>query len=251
MLNRIAVLLCLQFWLCASAAQPEEKRPPLEESKVVAYGKAFAKRFGLPEPSPEAEMTEGMEAVEFRVELARRPGTPFRCKLRIYLRAGLPIAFPKEGGSATRDPLTLPEHFLFDRNENNKRWQALTPEDRIHFRNEDTFGRSAALASPDLDLPKKGYWADLSYDAFYRGVFPGIDYIRLDSDCGAFADIKNNREVQLWLKREGGRDYRYAVIPDPKDFLKFSISSAFLASAGKWARPADEKNRAALPKPQK
>lgn len=251
MSKRIAAFLCLQFWLCASFAQPEEKRPSLEEPKVVAYSKAFAKRFGLPDPSPDVELTEGMEAVEFRVESGRQRGTLFRCKLRVYLRTGLPIAYPKSGSSATSDPIMLLEHFFFNNNEHNKRWLALSAEDRIHFRNQDTFRRNAALASPDLDLPKKGHWAELNYDAFYRDVLPGIDYVRLDSDCGAFGDIRKNRELQLWLKREGGRDYRHTVIPDPGDFLKFSLSSVFLESAGKWARPASEKNRAAVSKQQK
>jgi len=250
-LKRIAAFLCLQLWLCASSAQPEEKRPSLEEASVIAYSKAFAKRFGLLDPSPEVEMTEGVEAIEFRVESGRQRGTLFRCKLRVYLRTGLPIAYPKEGGSASRDALLLPEHFFLNKNEQNKRWLALSPEDRVHFKNQDTFIRNAGLASPDFDPPKAGYWRDLNYDGFYRDVFPGIEYIRLDSDCGAFADIKKNRAVQLWLKREGGRDYRQTVFQDPGDFLKFSLSSAFLASAGKWAKPADERNRAALGRQQK
>jgi hypothetical protein len=243
--------LCFQLWLCTSLAQPEEKPRSLEASSLAAYSKAFARRFALPGPSPEVELKEGLEAVEFRVELGQQPGPLFRCKLRVYLPTGSPIAYPKTGVSATRDPLTLPEHFFFNNNQQNKRWTALTVEDRVHFRNQDTFSRSAALASPDLDLPKKGYWADMNYDAYHREIFPGMDYIRLDSNCGPFADIKENREVQLWLKREGGRDYRQVVFPNPGDFLKFPLPAAFLAAAAKWAKPADEKNRAAIGRPQK
>jgi|SRR5581483_1980376 len=213
-----------------------------ERSQALAYSKAFAERFALPEPSPELQLSGGLYGMQLRLEIDPKSLAAYRCKLKVYADNSMAIAYPKDGISASRDTVTLAEHFIFDGNVNNKRWLSLDLADRRHFTNQDDFIRRAAIASPDLDLPKKGYWAELNYDAFYRDLFPGVAYIRFDSDCSAFAKA-GNQKLQLWIEKAGGKDYRRSVIPDPNDFLKFDIPSAFFQAALDWVRRADEENR--------
>ena len=240
--SAITGALCvIQALNSSSLAADEANKPPA----VVAYSKAFAKRFSLPELLSKDGSEGGLEAVEFTVEPASNV-RGLRCKLRVYIPSGLAIAYPADGVSGARAPLTAPEHFFLRQNEGNKRWLSLQVEDRAHFSRQDTFRRSAALASLDLNAPAPGYWRDLIYEAYYRGVFPGLDYIKLDSDCGPFADVKPGRQIQLWLKKEGGRDYRYTVTPRTEDFHKFSLPSTFLEAAIRPAQEADQHNRSTV-----
>jgi hypothetical protein len=135
------------------------------------------------------------------------------------------------------------EHFFFDGSDSNGRWFALSESDRVHFNLQDDFRRNAAIASANLDLPRSGYWGELIYETYYRELFPGLDFIKFDADCGVFADMALAKDLQLWIKREGARDYRYTLIPQRPDFLKFAMPPYFLQSASRLAGPADSKNR--------
>jgi hypothetical protein len=246
---QMGVLLLLILLLVtpesSSAQAATLQQLSLEKAKVVAYSKAFAKRFALPDPSPELELANGVQAIEFSMEMGPKTAPYHLCKLKAYLDSSLPIAYPTDGTSGSRASVELSEHFLFDSNYlDNKRWLALSVEDRLHFSRQNSFRNRAALASPDVKLPTKGYWAGIVFDAFHRNLFPGISYIKFHSECGFLADGETREIIQLWVERAGGKDYNYVVYPDPSDFLKFDLPPAFYKAAIKWAKPADEYNRA-------
>jgi len=58
------------------------------------------------------------------------------------------------------------------------------------------------------------------------------------------SDGEKKETIQLWIERIGGKDYNRIVFPDPADFLKFDLPPAFYKATLKWAKPADEYNRA-------
>jgi len=237
----VATLCC---WAMTTLAQGNiPKLVSTEHSQALAYSKAFAERFALPEPSPDLELTGGLSAMQVRLEIDSKAYATYRCKLKFYFDNSLPIAYPTDGISSSRAVVTQQEHFIFDGNTNNRRWLALSVQDRLHFSAQDDFGRYAGIASPDLQMPAKGYWAQMDYDAFHRELFPGVGYIRFDSDCHAFATAER-RDLQLWVKRAGGKDYRRFVTIDPNDFLKFTIPPALFDLTREWARRADAENRA-------
>jgi hypothetical protein len=205
-----------------------------ENEKVHAYTKAFAKRFVLPAPNIELEPNGGLQAIELSIEKTQGSEGSYWCVLKTYLDSSLPIAYPLNGSGGSRNLVELPEHFIFDNNASNQRWLSLSVEDRLHFSSQNTFGRRAALASPDLDWPKKGYWGGLVYDGFYRELFSGVSYIKFGGSCGAFVAGEAAGSVQLWIERVGGADYARIVKPDPQDFLKLNLPSRFYKRRSIW-----------------
>ena len=217
-----------------------------QSEKVHAYTKVFAKRFALPEPSIEIQPNGGLQAIEFSIEKMRGAEGSYWCVLKTYLDSSLPIAYPLNASSGSRSLIEQPEHFVFDNNAANQRWLSLSGEDRLHFGSQNTFGRRAALASPDLDWPKKGYWGGLLYDAFYRELFAGVSYIKFGAPCGAFVAGEKTGPVQLWIERVGGKDYARIIKPDPEDFLKLDLPLGFYQATVKLAKPANDYNRALI-----
>ncbi len=234
---------CLAALVPAEAAHAQAQLvQELETAKLQTYSKEFARRFALPEPKTEMEPAGGLQAIEFTVE--KKKGQRFYwCVLKTYLDSSLPIAYPPGGNSGSRELVEEPEHFIFDNNVENRRWLALGVEDRRHFSAQDSFGRRAALASPNVDWPKFGYWAGLIYDAFYRELFSGVSYIKFGSPCGTYAAGKGQSPPQLWIERIGGKDYTQVVKPDPQDFLKLDVPAAFYEATINWAVAADGYNR--------
>ena len=231
-------------------AQTTVRQPlPLDEAKVSAYSKAFAKRFGLTEGASDFELSGGIQAIQFSMEMGPKFAPYYLCKFKVYLDSSLPIAYPLAGVSGSRDLVQMPEHFIYyDGNIylGQKRWLSLGAEDRRYFSEQDKFRNRAALASPDVQLPTRGYWAGVVYDSFYQELFPGITYIKFDSNCGSLADGAKSERIQLWIERVGGKDYSRIVYPDSADFLKFDLPIAFYKAVVKWAKPADEYNRAVI-----
>jgi hypothetical protein len=234
---------CLAGLLAAEATYAQGQLvQELETVKLQAYSKDFARRFALPEPKVKMEPTSGLQAIEFTVEKQKGQGF-YWCVLKTYLDSSLPIAYPPGGNSGSRELVEQWEHFIFDNNVENKRWLALGVEDRRHFSAQNSFGRRAALASPNVDWPKSGYWAGLVYDAFYRELFSGVSYVKFGSPCGTYAAGKGHSPPQLWIERVGGKDYTQVVKPDPQDFLKLEMPAAFYEATIKWAVAADGYNR--------
>jgi len=236
----IAGCLALLFSALGIAADIEGANTA--RTKVRAYSESFAKRFGLNEPSPEMRLHGDLYAIEFSVE--RPQGTRFYwCVLKAYLNSALPIALPTEDRAGSRALVQPNEHFMLENDSDNKRWLSLSLDDRRYFSAHDTFGQRAALASPDVDWPKVGYWVGLTYEAYYRELFPGITYIKLGSSCGTYAAGRGRAAPQLLLERTGGRDYTRIVKPDAGDFLKLEIAPSFYETTLKWAVSADQHNR--------
>jgi hypothetical protein len=238
-------LVALSFQANAQTALPD--LPPINEARIATYSKSYATRFALPMPASENELSGGIQAIHFSIERGPDYAPFYGCKLKVYLNSDLPIAYPKNGVSGTRLIVLQPEHFIFDNNVDNKRWLALSVEDRIHFSSQNSFNRLAGLASPGLDVRKhNGFWTGAQYDSFYRDLFPGITYLKLDVGCGLMQWGERYEFVQLWLERSGGKDYTKLVFEDPDDFLKFNIPSAFYKSTLKWAKIADTYNSALI-----
>lgn len=62
------VMICLTQLMIGSSVFAVENHPdypvlPLKEMRIVAYTKAFAGRFGLPDPVPGTEPSGGLEAI--------------------------------------------------------------------------------------------------------------------------------------------------------------------------------------------
>jgi len=177
-LTRLGLQIGVLLLLVLSVATPEpsyaqaatRQQLSLEEAKVVAYSKVFAKRFALPDPSLEFELAGGIQAIEFSMEMGPKFAPYYLCKLKVYLDSELAIAYPIDGAAGSRELVEVSEHFIFynKTGPDNKRWLSLSVEDRIYFSRQNSFRRRAALASPDVKLPDRGYWGGLVYDAFYR-----------------------------------------------------------------------------------
>lgn len=242
----VPVAICFASLYSISSRAQAEGPEKFESAKLRAYTKAFAKRFALPDPSIEIESDARLQAIEFSIEKARGKTGFHWCVLKTYLDSDLPIDYPLNGNSGSRNLVELPEHFVFDNNATNQRWLSLSVEDRLHFSRQDRYGRRAAIASWDPDWPKKGYWRGLLYDAFYRELFPGVSYIKFSAPCGAYVAGGETGSVQLWIERVGGKDYGRILKPDPEDFLKLNVPSAFYQAVLRWAKPANEYDRAQI-----
>jgi hypothetical protein len=77
-------------------------------------------------------------------------------------------------------------------------------------------------------------------EEYHRALMPGLAYFKIDTLCPAYSWVQKTTRVQVWLKREGARDYRYHVRPLPEDFLKFDIPERFFVTIVPWMREISE-----------
>jgi hypothetical protein len=239
------ITVCAAFVTTSVALAETSQSEDLEQVHVQAYSKEFAKRFALSDPTPQMELRGALHALEFSIERLK-PSGYYWCVLKAYIDSSLLIDFPVTGRSGARYLVGQREHFMFDNDKENKRWLSLSLDDRRYFSAQDTFGMRAALASADVDWPVRGYWAGLTYDAFYRELFPGITYVKLGTPCGMYAAAKGKSPPQLMLERTGGKDYSRIVKPNPDDFLKLDVPPGFYEATLDAALAANERTRALI-----
>ncbi len=218
----------------AGADKPVAPAPlPIEQMRAVAYTGDFAKRFALPDPEPGTEPSGGIQAMEFAVEPGPKHGRGlYYCKLKLYLDNALLIAYPEEGIAGAEHMLRQSSHFFMWPNPENKRWLALSEKDRLHFNGRNgRYNRMTMLASPGYDYPeflptppKTPYGGiDMVYEEYHRDLFPGVAYLKIDMGCPVFSWMNGIKTAEVWLKREGAKDYRKQIRMEPQDFLKFTI----------------------------
>lgn len=187
--------------------------------------------------------------MEFAVEDAkakypRKKFATYQCVLKLYLDSQLPIAYP-EGGVAGGDHMLMqPSHFFMWPNPENKRWLSLSEKDRLHFNERDgRYTRMTWLATPDYEWQKRGAATGMFYEEYHRDLFPGLAYLKIRTGCPAYSWIDKVDTVQIWMKREGAKDYRKQLRTDPDDFLKATIPKSFYHQIIPWIKQASAFNQ--------
>ncbi len=202
----------------------EIEPPPLEGMRVVAYSKAFAKRFGLPMPEPGFETTGGLEAVEFAIEEGNPWSAIFFSNYRLYVDSSLPIEFPEQGGRGDTDILITRRHFFGHPHEQFMKWRR---EDRIFFNEKGTrYKMKAFLATMDYGSSKQGALTSISYETFRQTLFEGLDYIHLYTSP-VFFQPNHKAGIGLWLKKISAVDYRHRLDVEREQFVKMRLPEAF------------------------
>lgn len=253
------LLLCVLL-LCANplgtAASDQPPPLPIEEMRAAVYTKAFAKRFALPEPEPGTEPEGGIEAMEFAVEPSNN-APYYYCKLYVYLDNKLPVAYPEGETGLAHLPSRRTQLMTFDAQ---KRWLALSEKDRWHFNErKGRYNRMTMLASPAYDHaeylknpPAEPYGAvDMFYEEYHRDLFPGLAYLKIDMGCPAYSWVDKIETAQIWLKREGAKDYRKHLRMERQDFLKFSLPKDFYRQIIRWVKQTAAYNRPLLEEHQR
>lgn len=238
MTKRNSLVYLLSAWLLclmgtAAAADKQPTSPPVDEMRAVAYTKAFAQRFALPDPEPGTEPSGGIQAMEFAVEPGpywRGNAAGYYCKLHLFLDNNLPIAYP-EGEAGVHHLPSQPTKLL---SPNNERWDKWSVEDRKFLNERKTrYTNHVWLATPDYpgffdERSKKPFAAtSMFYDEYHRELFQGLAYLKIDMGCAAYSWLDKVEAIQIWIKREGAKDYSRELRKDPADFLKFSLPMSF------------------------
>lgn len=220
-----SLLICLAQLFIVTAVFAVEKNPaypllPLEEMRIAAYTKAFAERFGLPDPAPGTEPDGGLEAIEFAIEKGRF-APYYYLNIYLYVDSSLPIKYPEEGVAGEKYMLIKGTHF-FGKSQN--KWLKWSQKDRLHFNNrQESYHRKANLATMDYIPKKKGSITDLYYREFHKNILPGLAYIKLD--CSPPSAMINTpiENIGIWLQKESKTDYRSLITIEQSNFLKFQI----------------------------
>lgn len=212
----------------------------LENMRIVAYSKSFAKRFGLPMPEPGFETTGGLEAVEFAIEKGNPWAPYYYSNYRLYINSSLPIAFPEETKNGDNYELIPKSHFFGQTQEKFMRWQV---EDRRYIGELQTrYFRNALLATMDYEFRKHGASTSLWYKAFRQELFPDLDFIHINN---APNKLKNygGKGVGIWLKKVGGTDYREKIAIEDNHFFKFKLPNNFYKKVLEFEKSAYTQNR--------
>ena len=105
------------------------------------------------------------------------------------------------------------------------------------------------LASPDYRWKKggdistrEGFGVGMFYEEYHRDIFPGLAYLKIDMACPAYSSVDKLEVVQIWLKRQGGRDYRKQLREEPEDFFKFTIPKPFYRKIIVWIKETSKYN---------
>lgn len=216
---------------------------PIEQMRAAVYTKEFAKRFALPDPEPGTEPERGMQAMEFAVE----PGpwwlgetASYYCKLYLYLDNKLPIAYPEE---AVRGTINIPSQKTKLMTIERERWLSLSEKDRLHFGERSSrYTRKSMLTTTDFVWNKVGGGVGMFYDEYHRDLFPGLAYLKISMGCPNFSWMDKIETIQIWIQREGTKDYRHQDREDPEDFLKFTLPKAFYGKIHLWIKRTAEYN---------
>ncbi len=208
---------------------------PIEQMRAVAYTKDFAQRFALPAPEPGTEPSGGIQAMEFAVE--SNPNAPYYyCKLYLYLDNTLPIAYPEGETGIQYLPSRRTQLMTFDAQ---TRWLRLSEKDRRHFsERKSRYWERARWATPDYRYQEQGASTSIFFEEYHRELFPDISYIKLDTTCLAYSWVEKAPSIQLWIERQGGKDYTLVTRVESGDFHKFSVPNHLWGQIRSWMKAA-------------
>lgn len=226
-------------WSTIGAGATTQELRPVEEMRAVIYTAQFAQRFALPTPPSGSEPVDGIQAMEFSIETASNAPGWHMCKLAVFLDSKISVAYP-EGDFGVRNLPSRPSRLMTPTKEQWEKW-SIADKKQFHLRSAK-YRRSARLATPNYVWQQSGWSTDVVYDEYDRNLFTGLAYIKIDLGCPNVRQVRRLDAVQLWLKREGGKDYSKMLKTDPDDFLKFSIPRTFLDIVLPWWEFADEHN---------
>lgn len=247
-LKKITSLLSFMFiFLVPASGMSEEianiNSMPLEKVSVSAYTKAFAKRFGLPEPHQEFELKFDLQAIEFSLEKSEFAPLYFGV-FKLYLPQSLSIAYPEESVAGEKDMLIRGTHFFGGTHDSTEQWLRWPVNDRIHFNSrQGKYNRKAYFASINYIPGKSGLVLDLSYAEYHQDLIPGISYVKLYTSTSMFPDSNRKGPFSIWLEKKGGPDYEKLRQIDPNDFLKFELPEQFFKQASQAIKMTESKNR--------
>lgn len=83
---------------------------------------------------------------------------------------------------------------------------------------------------------REGFGVSMFYEEYHRDLFPGVAYLKIGMGCPAYPSMDKLETVQVWLKREGGRDYSKQLREEPEDFLKFMLPPGFYRQIIQWTK---------------
>ncbi len=237
------VLFGLLFVASFSAEAKEPTPLDTDAMRAAVYTKEFAKRFALPAPEAGTEPSGGVQAMEFAVE----PGpwwlgetASYYCKLYLYLDNKLPIAYPEE---AVRGTVNIPSQKTKLMTIERERWLSLSEKDRLHFGERSSrYTRKSMLTTTDFVWNKAGGGVGMFYDEYHRDLFPGLAYLKISMGCPNFSWMDKIETIQIWIQREGTKDYRHQDREDPEDFLKFTLPKSFFGRIHPWIKRTAEYN---------
>lgn len=235
------------LWLPAISIAAETKLPdplPIETMRAAVYTKAFAKRFALPDPEPGTEPGGAIQGMEFQIVPHRIGG--YACDLILYLDNTLSIAWPEDArasvsGIPTQDTLLMS-------NVPRERFLAMSVEDRKYsFERGSRYGRLVRLSTPDYQHLKQGGSLDVTIREYDKTFFPGLAYLKLDIGCTMTGTqlerfLQYGKGVELWFKKQEGKDYRQYLITDATDFLRVPLPTSFLERVAPWIKAAQDYN---------
>lgn len=204
---------------------------PIQEMRATAYTKAFAQRFGLEPPAPGTEPSNGLEAMELRVERLREWSNFYSFALYLYLDSRLPVKLPESGMAGNKRMLLSPYHFFA---QPHAQWMKWSVEDRRYSSKLDgNYNMKAFLATMDYVPDKKGAIDSIQYDEFHKELLPGITYIRLDVLSPLILN-KPYTNVGIFLQQSTETEYRNKIYIEPGEFLKFKIPDHLYARMKEW-----------------
>ena len=209
-----------------------KERLPIQEMRATAYTKAFAKRFGLPPPTPGTEPDNGLEALEVRVQRLREWTNIYSMTLALYLDSRLPIKLPENGPAGTQ-AMVLSSYHFFDTPFSNEQFLKWPIEDRRYIGKLNGGYNVAYLATMDYESPnKRGALDSIQYEEYHAELLPGLTYIRLKF----FEPLllgKPYTDVGVFLQRATKGDHEQLSF-DPGDFLKFRLPDHILTKMKEW-----------------
>jgi len=213
---------------------------PLEELRVSAYTKEFAKRFGLPMPEKGTEPTGGLEAIEFAIEKTRFAPL-YSCSFYLYVDNRLPIKYPEDRNIGEKHMLISTTHFF---GRTREQWLKWSNQDRIYSsRQLRKYNMKAYLATMNYVPGKQGAINSMDYLGFYREILPSLAYIKLgDSPSNSLMSGRKRKNMGVWLQKEIKTGYRSHIYVDPGEFIRFEIPSFLLTKIQEFALVAEKAN---------
>ena len=226
----------------ASAAGESSVAPndPVLGSKsrisVWSYSKSFAKRFNLPEMVEEG-LPPDIWALEFRLVWRdlENEASFYDCELHAYVNNKLKILFPEgEVGSIETLAMARPAQ------------PAKMPslDDRAFHGGQSSSYRLKAVFSSKSKKSSLG--GTVPYLRYRKYFLSDVAYLVFSlSGCSALGDPKEY-ESELWIEKEGGRDYHQSTRLDGNDFYQFRIPQAFVQRFYPHAKMANDRNSARI-----
>lgn len=212
---------------------------PIQEMRATAYTKAFAQRFGLEPPAPGTEPSNGLEALELRVQRTREWTNLYSFTLYLYLDSRLPIKLPESGIAGNKRMLISAYHFFA---RPHAQWMNWSVEDRRYLSKLDgNYNMKAFLATMDYVPNKKGVIDSIEYEEFHTELLPGLTYIRLDVLSPLLLN-KPYTNVGIFLQRSTEMEYREKNYIESGDFIKFRFPDHILAKMKEWNKKIKSAN---------